>query len=50
MADKYNAEGKFPFTLLIDENGRVLKVWDGFPGVSPEVFVQQIAAFEHTGV
>jgi hypothetical protein len=38
-------EGKFPYTLLIDENGKVLKVWDGFPGVSPEVFVSQIAAF-----
>ena len=48
LADKYNAEGKFPFTLLIDENGKVLKVWDGFPGVSPEVFVVQISAFMHT--
>src|ERR1700753_3632298 len=22
LADKYNAEGKFPFTLLVDENGK----------------------------
>jgi thioredoxin-related protein len=49
LADKYNAEGKFPFTLLLDENGKVLKVWDGFPGVSPDVFVEQIAAFTQTG-
>jgi thioredoxin-related protein len=46
LADKYNAEGKFPYTLLMDENGKVLKVWDGFPGVSPDVFVAQIAQFD----
>lgn len=39
LADKYNAEGKFPFTLLVDENGRVIKTWDGFPNVSPDDFV-----------
>ncbi len=42
LADKYNAEGKFPFTLLVDENGKILKTWDGFPGVSPDEFVAQI--------
>jgi thioredoxin-related protein len=42
LADKYNAEGKFPFTLLVDENGKVLKTWDGFPGVSPDEFVSQV--------
>jgi thioredoxin-related protein len=42
LADKYNAEGKFPFTLLVDENGKILKTWDGFPGVSPDEFVSQI--------
>src|SRR3984957_5534079 len=34
LADKYNAEGKFPYTLLVDERGKVLKEWDGFPGES----------------
>lgn len=48
LADKYNAEGKFPYTLLMDENGKVLKAWDGYPGVSPEVFVEQIAEFDRT--
>lgn len=42
LADKYNAEGKFPFTLLVNENGKILKTWDGFPGVSPDEFVAQI--------
>jgi len=42
LADKYNADGKFPFTLLIDENGKVLRSWDGFPNESPEQFIAQI--------
>jgi thioredoxin-related protein len=47
LADKYNPDGKFPFTLLVDEHGKVLKDWDGFPDESPEKFVDQIANFAH---
>ena len=43
LADKYNAEGKFPYTLLVDENGEVLKAWDGFPDETAEQFVAQIS-------
>ena len=42
LADKYNPEGKFPLTLLIDEHGKVLKSWDGFPDETPDQFVSQI--------
>jgi thioredoxin-related protein len=42
LADKYNADGKFPYTLLIDENGKVLRAWDGFPNETPEQFIAQI--------
>jgi thioredoxin-related protein len=42
LADKYNPEGKFPFTLLVDKNGKILKSWDGFPNESPETFVSDI--------
>jgi thioredoxin-related protein len=42
LADKYNPDGKFPYTLLVDEQGKVLKEWDGFPNVSPDNFVLQI--------
>ncbi len=45
LADKYNPDGKFPYTLLVDENGKVLKTWDGFPDESPEKFVDQINVF-----
>ena len=26
MADQYNPQGKFPYTLLLDANGKILKV------------------------
>ncbi len=42
LADQYNADGKFPYTLLVDEHGKVLKTWDGFPGETPEQFVADI--------
>jgi len=46
LADKYNPEGKFPFTLLVDAQGKVLKTWDGFPNESAEQFTEQVKAFE----
>lgn len=48
LADKYNPDGKFPYTLLVDENGKVLKDWDGFPNEAPEQFVNQINSFANT--
>ncbi|WP_448104441.1 thioredoxin family protein [Pedobacter panaciterrae] len=42
LAEKYNPEGKFPYTLLVNEDGKVLKSWDGYPNESPEKFVQEI--------
>jgi thioredoxin-related protein len=38
LAEKYNPEGKFPFTLLLDENGKVLKTWDGLPAENADAF------------
>ncbi|MGE0587327.1 MAG: thioredoxin family protein [Cyclobacteriaceae bacterium] len=42
LAEKYNPQGKFPLTLLLDENGKILKSWDGFKSGTPEEFIQQI--------
>jgi thioredoxin-related protein len=42
LADMYNPEGKFPFTLLVDEHGKVLKSWDGFPNETPDQFTSDI--------
>jgi thioredoxin-related protein len=44
LADKYNDEGKFPYTLLVDEKGNVLYRWDGFPDETPVQFVNQVDA------
>ncbi|MFX5526316.1 thioredoxin family protein, partial [Acinetobacter baumannii] len=30
LADKYNPNGIFPYTLLLDENGKILKSWEGY--------------------
>lgn len=42
LADQYNPDGKFPYTLLVDEHGKILKTWDGYPDETPEKFVGQI--------
>ncbi|KYP14450.1 thioredoxin family protein [Flavihumibacter sp. CACIAM 22H1] len=31
LAEQYNNKGSFPLTLLLDENGRIIKSWEGFP-------------------
>lgn len=39
LADKYNKEGSFPLTLLLDKDGKVVKKWEGYPDVNPAQFV-----------
>jgi thioredoxin-related protein len=46
LAEKYNSEGKFPYTLLVDENGKVLKTWDGYPDETPEQFITDVKKYE----
>ena len=43
LAEKYNQEGKFPLTVLVNADGKVLKEWDGYPaGITTDSFVQEI--------
>ncbi len=42
MADLYNRKGIFPYTLLLDSQGKVLKTWEGFPDESAESFTLDI--------
>jgi thioredoxin-related protein len=42
LAEKYNPEGKFPFTVLLDAEGKILKSWDGMPKEAPEAFIDAI--------
>jgi thioredoxin-related protein len=47
LAEKYNRDGKFPYTVLLDSDGKVLKSWEGLPNLSPEKFVGEINSTLH---
>ena len=42
LADKYNPQGSFPFTLLLDAEGKIIHTWDGDPGGTSHEFISQI--------
>ncbi len=42
LAATYNKKGAFPFTVLIDAKGNIVKTWDGLPDTTPEIFVEQV--------
>ena len=42
LANKYDSQGKFPYTILMNAKGEVVKEWEGFPQVTPAVFVAEI--------
>ncbi|WP_298223060.1 thioredoxin family protein [Flavobacterium sp.] len=44
LAEQYNKQGNFPFTLILNADGKVLKTWVGKPEVSPEQWTAEIKA------
>lgn len=44
LADKYNSDGSFPLTLLLDADGKVIKKWEGFPSETPDEFTDDVKA------
>lgn len=42
LADRYNKEGVFPYTVLLDADGNVLKSWSGLPQEDVSGFIQEI--------
>ena len=42
LADRYNPAGSFPLTLLLDNDGNKIKVWDGFYKNGADNFVNEI--------
>jgi thioredoxin-related protein len=42
MADKYNPKGEFPFTLILNSEGRILKSWEGLPDLTAELFTEEV--------
>jgi|GEM_PF-281227 len=47
LAEKYNPNGTFPYTLLLDENGKILKFWSGLPSEDAVSFTNEIRAEYH---
>ncbi len=42
LAEKYNPSGKFPLTILLDANGKVIKEWDGYAFSSQDKFIANL--------
>lgn len=42
LAEKYNSNGKFPLTLLLDAKGKVIKEWDGYVFASQDKFLAEL--------
>ncbi len=45
LAEQYDPQGHFPYTVLLDKEGKVVHSWDGFPNISAEQFITQLKAF-----
>ena len=45
LAEKYNRDGNFPFTVLLNSNGEVLKIWNGLPTNNVQAFTKEILKF-----
>jgi thioredoxin-related protein len=48
LAERYNRDGKFPYTLLLDEKGTLLKSWDGYINETALEFTREIAEVNST--
>ena len=44
LADKYNKDGIFPLTVLLNSDGKILKEWQGLPPITSEEFTKQVKA------
>lgn len=46
LAEKYNPNGIFPYTVLLNSDGTVLKKWEGYYEGGPDNFIQEIKAVD----
>lgn len=42
LAEKYNPNGAFPFTLIIDPSGKIIKTWEGIPENGLQEFIKEL--------
>ncbi|MCS3802290.1 thioredoxin family protein [Niastella sp. OAS944] len=44
LADKYNPLGKFPYTVVLSAEGKVINAWEGYPNHNSTQFIEQLKA------
>ncbi len=45
LAEAYNRQGRFPYTVLLDAEGHVLHEWDGYPKtLTVQAFIDAVRA------
>ncbi|NBP70270.1 MAG: thioredoxin family protein [Cytophagia bacterium] len=42
LAERYNPQGKFPYTLLLNSDGSILKTWDGYVFASQDKVLDEL--------
>ena len=42
LADTYNPQGKFPFTVILDANGKIIKSYEGLPDQTAAQFTAEV--------
>jgi thioredoxin-related protein len=42
LADKYNPLGKFPYTVILSPDGKIIKAWEGYPNNNSTQFIDQL--------
>jgi len=42
LADQYNPDGKFPLTLLLNADGKILQEWEGNPSLKAAEFSARV--------
>lgn len=47
LAERYNEKGSFPLTLLLDENGGIIKSWEGYPANQANGFIKELRELTH---
>lgn len=46
LADQYNKKGLFPYTLLLNPEGKILKTWEGLPSENALAFSKEIRSIK----
>ena len=46
LADQYNKKGLFPYTLLLNSEGKILKSWEGLPSENALAFSKEIKSIK----